>query len=132
MINGIEMRLDFEQGASDRTSLPTSPGLYAEVCWPERAVRIGETGRSIRAKVAHDWRWFRSMHDGTAPASQLRRPAPICRAAIEHGPDAFEAFVVSADPRLEDKALRQECERALFEVIRASEWVDWNRQRSWR
>jgi hypothetical protein len=129
-LQGISMNTDWREGAC--SPLPSAPGIYAEVCWPERAVRIGETGRSIRAKVAHDWRWMRAMHDGTAPASQLRRPHPICRAAIELGPVAFEAYTVSADPRLADKALRQELERTLFGWLEGACWVNWNRQVSWR
>jgi hypothetical protein len=132
LINGIEMNLDFQQGTSDRLNLPKTPGIYAEVCWPERGVRIGETGRSIRAKVSHDWSWFKRMYNGTAGQQDLNRPAAICKAAIEHGPDGFEAFLVSADPRLADKDLRQDCERKLFEVIRESGWADWNLQSSWR
>ena len=128
----ILLNVDWRQGESDRATLPTTPGIYAEVFWPARAVRIGETGLSIRAKVGQDWSWLRSMGDGTAPATQLRRSHPICAAAREFGSDGFEAFLVSDDPQLLDKTVRQECERYLFEYVRASEWIDWNRQRSWR
>ncbi len=113
--------------------LPATPGIYAEIYWPLLGVRIGETGNSIRAKIRHDVRWFQSMKDGTAPPVQLRRTLPIANAAKATGAVGFEFFVVSADPRLEDKHLRRECERFMFEWVRnAKGFVDWNRQRSWR
>lgn len=114
-------------------ALPNQAGIYAEVYWSERGVRIGETGRSIRGKIRHDVRWFNSMRDGTAPPEQMRRTLPIAQAAKATGAQGFEYFVVSADPRLEDKALRQDCERFMFEWVRAAQgFVDWNRQVSWR
>lgn len=113
--------------------LPNQPGLYAEIYWPERGVRIGETGRSIRGKIRHDIRWFNSMRAGTAPPAQLRRTLPIAMAAKRTGALGFEFYVVSADPRLTDKTLRQGAERYLFAWIRERpDWVDWNRQVSWR
>jgi hypothetical protein len=112
--------------------LPSLPGLYAEIHWPSRGVRIGETGRSIRGKIAHDLRWFKGMQDGTAGAAQLRRTLPIALAAPQTGAAGFEFCVVSCDPRLVDKALRQDAERFMFAwVARCAEYVDWNRQISW-
>jgi len=73
------------------------------------------------------------MHNGTAPPEQLRRTLPIAQAAKATGAEGFEFYVVSDDPLLEDKALRQDCERFMFEwVRRAPGFVDWNRQWSWR
>lgn len=113
--------------------LPNTAGIYAEIYWPERGIRIGETGRSIRGKIRHDLRWFESMKNGTAPAAQLRRTLPIAMAAKRTGSDGFEFFTVCDDPRLADKQLRQDTERFLFRWVRAhSDLVDWNRQVSWR
>lgn len=113
--------------------LPDKPGLYAEIYWPERGVRIGETGRSIRSKIRHDIRWFKNMHAGTAPPEQLRRTLPIAMAAKQSGDVGFEFYPVSTDPRLADKKLRQNAERFLFSWVRAQRnLVDWNRQVSWR
>ena len=113
--------------------LPRCPGIYSEIYMPKRGVRIGETGRSIRGKIQHDIRWFRSMYDGSAPEAQLRRTLPIAEAAKKTGAEGFVFFVVSTDPRLFDKELRQACERHLFAWVGAhSSWIDWNRQRSWR
>jgi hypothetical protein len=73
------------------------------------------------------------MQDGTAPADQLRRTLPIALAARATGAAGFEFYVVSCDPRLIDKALRQEVERYMFGwVLSQPTFVDWNRQVSWR
>jgi hypothetical protein len=133
VLHGIELNVDFTGQGLVVDHLTTKAGIYAEVYTPERGVRIGETGRSIRGKIKHDIRWFRSMRDGTAPESQLRRTLPIAQAAKRTGDIGFAYFVVSSDPRLEDKVLRQACERFMFEWVRNHpHWVDWNRQRSWR
>ncbi len=130
---GIHLSVDWSGNGLAVPELPTLPGIYAEIYVSERGVRIGETGRSIRGKIQHDIRWFSSMHDGTAPPEQLRRTLPIAEAAKRTGADGFAFFVVSCDPRLGDKQLRQDCERHLFEWVRNhSHWIDWNRQRSWR
>ncbi len=112
--------------------LPTCAGVYAEIHWPSMGVRIGETGRSIRGKIKHDIRWFNSMHDGTAPIEQLRRTLPIAQTAKAYGASAFSFYVVSQDPRLEDKELRQKCERFMFQWIENNpEYINWNFQKSW-
>lgn len=131
---GISLFSDFRPGNGLSVEhLPAVAGVYAEVYWPARGVRIGETGRSIRGKIRHDIRWFNAMYDGTAPPEQLRRTLPIAEAAKHSGAAGFEFFVVSSDERLADKALRQEVERHMFAWVRQSDsFVDWNRQRSWR
>jgi hypothetical protein len=130
----IDLNTAFSPGAGTPVAaLPDRPGIYAQVHWPQRGLRIGETGRSIRAKIRHDIRWFEAMFRGTAPPAQLRRTLPIAQAAKAGGASGFEFFVVSTDPRLQDKELRQAAERALFAWAAASpDFVDWNRQRSWR
>ncbi|EMR13981.1 hypothetical protein MPL1_02433 [Methylophaga lonarensis MPL] len=114
-------------------SLPTKPGLYAEICWGRHGVRVGETGRSVRGKIRHDIRWFEGMHNGTEKPEQLRRTSPICMAAKELGVTGFRFYLVSDDPRLNDKILRQECERFLFEWCeKHAQLISWNFQKSWR
>lgn len=118
--------------------VPAAPGIYAEIHWATRGVRVGETGNSLRGKFAHDARWMSQMHSRTAPESQLRRlrmndPHPIVLHAAEHGPSAFEFFVVSSDGRLDDESIRHDVERFLFAWVRSQpHYVDWNRQVSWR
>jgi hypothetical protein len=125
----IDLNVDWVQGRGPRAALPNLPGVYAEIHWPSRAVRIGETGRSIRAKIGHDLRWFTSMEDGTAGLAQLRRTLPIALTARKTGPEGFEFYVVSCDPRLLDKGLRQEVERFMFTWVgRHPHYVDWNRR----
>lgn len=133
-VEEISLVVDFveDRGVSVE-NLPACPGIYAEVYWPQRGLRIGETGRSIKGKIKHDIRWFRSMHNGSAPPEQLRRTLPIAQAAKQSGELGFEFFVVSIDPRLEDKNLRQHCERMLFQwADDHPDFINWNRQRSWR
>jgi len=133
VFEGISLNIDWRPGHGAHTALPALPGVYAEVHWPSRGVRIGETGRSIRAKIAHDIRWFQGMQNGTAGPAQLRRTLPIALTARKTGPAGFEFYVVSCDPRLANKALRQEVERFMFRWVSArTEYVDWNRQKSWR
>lgn len=134
VFQGIQLFTDFKPGAGSVVgSLPTTPGIYAEIYWPQRGLRFGETGRSVRGKIRHDIGWFRSMHDGTAPVAQLRRSLPIAEAAKATGVVGFEFYLVSADARLEDKTLRQETERFLFAWADAADsFVNWNRQVSWR
>ncbi|TNF58722.1 MAG: hypothetical protein EP307_11780 [Rhodobacteraceae bacterium] len=129
----VALNVDWTGPGLPVDALPTTAGIYAEIYRPERGVRIGETGRSIRGKIRHDIAWFRAMRDGTAPDSQLRRTLPIAEAAKRTGDVGFAFFVVSEDPRLRDKDLRQSCERFMFDwVRRQSDWIDWNRQVSWR
>lgn len=111
--HGIDLNVDWSGDGQPVENLPTTAGLYAEVFLPERGVRIGETGKSIRGKIRHDIRWFRSMHNGTAPEHQLRRTLPIAEAAKRAGEVGFAFFVVSSDQRLQEKYLRQCCERFL-------------------
>jgi hypothetical protein len=131
---GVRLNVAWHLGHGRSSDLlPDKPGLYAEIYWPERGVRIGETGRSIRGKIRHDIRWFKTMHAGTAPPEQLRRTLPIAMAAKRSGVVGFEFFTISVDPRLADKELRQNAERYLFSWVRSQKhWVDWNRQVSWR
>ena len=132
--NGIALDVDWRpDNALAVKDLPVRPGIYAEIHWPKRGVRIGETGVSIQGKIRHDVRWFQGMHLGTEKPEQLRRTIPIAVTAKEHGAQAFAFYVVSVDPRLADKALRQECERHLFQWLSDHpEYVSWNHQRSWR
>ena len=131
---GIELSVNWATGQGTPVKeLPTCAGVYAEIYWPESGVRIGETGISIRGKIRHDIGWFKSMRDGTAAPNQLRRTLPIAMAAKKSGPNGFEFYIVSADPRLIDKELRQECEKFMFKWLKEQvEYKNWNRQKSWR
>ena len=131
---GIELNVNWVAGQGTPVNeLPACAGVYAEIYWPELGVRIGETGISIRGKIRHDIRWFESMRDGTAAPNQLRRTLPIAMAAKKSGSNGFEFYVVSTDPRLLNKDIRQECERFLFKWLEGQiEYISWNRQKSWR
>src|SRR5438132_10861440 len=127
----ISLDVDWRPGGGVPVpSLPSVPGLYAEIDWETKGVRIGETGISIRGKIRHDIAWFDAMHNGTAPPEQLRRTLPIAIAAKKHRAAGFEFYVVSTDPRCCDETIRQDAERFLFDWVgkRASH-VNWNLQR---
>ena len=130
----IALNIAWEPGnGPDVNDLPTSAGIYAEIHWLKAGVRVGETGQSIRGKIRHDIRWFTSMYDGSAPPNQLCRSIPIAQTAKKYGAGGFEFYVVSCDPKLEDKELRQECERFMFAWLEKSrKYESWNHQRSWR
>lgn len=131
--DGLELNVDWRPGRGSRAALPALAGVYAEIHWPTRGVRIGETGRSIRAKIGHDVRWFKGMQTGTAGPAQLRRTLPIALTARQTGEAGFEFYVVCCDPRLADRVLRQQVERFMFAWVAANPaYVDWNRQKSWR
>jgi hypothetical protein len=131
---GIPLFTEFEQGSGIPVErLPTSHGVYAEIHWPRRGLRFGETKNSIRGRIRENIRWFNAMHDGTAPPEQLRRTIPIAQAARATGAVGFEFYVVSVDPRLQDERLRYETERFLFRWTwpGAAGFLNWNHQRSW-
>lgn len=132
--SGIKLNVDWTpENAMPVERLPACAGIYAEIHWPKRGVRVGETGVSIRGKIRHDIRWFQGMHDGTEAPDQLRRTIPIAKTAREHGASGFAFYVVSDDPRLRDKQLRQECERYLFRYLEQHpDYDSWNHQYSWR
>lgn len=131
---GLFLFTDFKPGSGLTVKqLPNRPGIYAEVYWPERGLRFGETGVSIRGKIRHDIYWLNTMHRGTAKEADLRRTIPIAQAAKATGVEGFEFYVVSDDPQFEDMSLRQEAERFMFDWAEQSEeFVSWNLQRSWR
>ena len=131
---GILLAVNWKPGVGTSVAeLPSTPGLYAEIHWPRRGVRVGETGTGIRRKIQHDIRWFKAMHEGRAPLEQLKRTIPIAQVAKELGAEAFEYYVVSVDPRLTEKSLRQDCERFVFRWLEAhSDYESWNHQKSWR
>jgi len=131
---GIKLKVDWSpDNAMSIERLPTCAGVYAEIHWPKRGVRVGETGVSIRGKILHDIRWFQGMHHGTEAPEQLRRTIPIAKTAKEHGASGFAFYVISDHPRLRNKQLRQDCERHLFKYLEQHpDYDSWNHQTTWR
>jgi hypothetical protein len=41
IFNNIEFNMDWRQGTSPRETLPRDYGIYCEVVWPVRGIRIG-------------------------------------------------------------------------------------------
>lgn len=131
LFRGIPLFIGFKQGEGLAVKqLPRTPGIYAEVYWPQHGCRIGETAQNdgIRGKIRGDIGWFRRHQAGIA--EDQHRTIPIALAANATGPDGFEFYVVSDDPRFVDKALRQEAERFLH-ALNLPGLVNWNFQKNW-
>lgn len=128
---GIELFVGWSRETSIPVDeLPKCAGLYAEIHWASKGVRIGHTA-NIRARHKQSSRWAKEMQDGTAPVAQLRRNNVFCQ-AVKRG-DEFGHCVISTDPRLNDKQLRLEVESFLFEwVARHEIFQDFNYQRGWK
>lgn len=114
VVEGILLNVDWVK-ANDVPvdALPRSAGVYAQIHWKSNGVRIGESS-NIRQRHQESRSWLRGMHDGTADATQLRRNNVFCQAAKRDGEAGFGHCVISTDPALEDKGLRDEIERYLF------------------
>lgn len=112
--------------------MPRSPGLYAQVYWPDRAVRIGQSA-NIYHRLREATAWASAMNNGTARESQLRRTSALCERVKATGNEGFEYFVVADHPTLSDRALRLECEAFLFgwfaATAAAGDWRNWNEER---
>ena len=141
---GIDLNMDWRPGRgillsepSRGLEVPAEPGLYAIVHHASHGVRIGETGQPMRGRFRQHCTWHRNMVNGTARSQDYRRldmsdPDPYMVAAARDQPSAFEHYVLSTDPRLADKIIRQNVERDVFAWVRAQQlYVDWNRQRAW-
>ena len=110
--------------------LPSCAGIYAEIHWESFGVRIGHT-KNIRARHRESSNWSRGMHLGTANPSQLKRNNVFCQAAKRDG--KFGHYIISTDPRLNDKTLRLEVEAFLFDwVANHAIFQDFNFQRGWK
>mgnify|MGYP005862266707 CR=1 FL=1 len=111
---------------------PKSSGLYAQIYWPEKAVRIGQSS-DIRSRLSEATAWAKAMHLGTARVEQLRRTSEICERVKATGNSDFEYFVISESPEFSDKAFRLECEAFLFgwfaSFAKARKWKNWNREK---
>lgn len=124
-VAGVDVNIDWSEGrgiplsAPERArEIPASPGLYAFVHYPTQPIdiRVGES-LNIRSRFVAHVGWLQKMRDGSAREVDLRRvtmadPDGFMVAARRYGREGFEFHVVSVDPRLADKALRQAVEAA--------------------
>jgi hypothetical protein len=129
---GIPLNLDFRQGLGNVRDLPTGPGIYAQVHWPTRSLRIGESQSVRKHNLAHI-RWADKHRAGTHPAEEAARRGVIVELVKTWGSEGLEHYTISADPRLSDRVLRVECEKFLHAWARTQDqYVNINTQRSYR
>ena len=129
---GIHLNLEFRQGFGDVRKMPVGHGIYAEVHWPTRNLRIGES-QGVRARNLAHIRWADKHREGTHTVKESSRRGRIVDLVRVWGSEGLEYYLISADPRLADRMLRVECEKFLHEWARTqSEFIDLNTQRGYR
>lgn len=100
---GLDFLMSWQEGAGrSAPEMPGLPGIYAQVFWPRRAARIGQTG-NMRNRLREATSWAEGMHRGTARPSQLRRTSDLSMQVKASGNAGFEYFVVCADTSLSDE-----------------------------
>ena len=132
---GIQFNLSFVEGEGDVAKMPTHGGIYAEVHWPTRSIRIGETGISMRGRNRNHINWANKHRNGTHIEKKANRKGIIVNLVKEWGSEGLEFYVITDDPRVrgEDKELRVDCEKNLHEWARVqTEFRNINTQRGYR
>jgi len=121
--------MTWQQGGSPREKLPRKFGIYCEVLWPVRGIRIG-ISNDIWARHCGHASWMRSMRNGKG--SRASRRGPLANHARDWGDLGLETFVLSTDPRLQDETLRYQCETELHRWAETqTEWKNFNGEK-WR
>jgi len=132
IFRGIVLDLDFQQGKGDNERITTGHGIYAEVHWPTRSLRIGES-KNVRARNRQHVAWANKHRAGTHSAIEAARQGVIVDLVKEWGSEGLEHYLISNDPRLADRELRVECEKFLHEWARSqAEYRNINTQRGYR
>ena len=132
---GIQFNLSFVQGEGDVDNMPTHGGIYAEIHWPTRSIRIGETGNSMRGRNRSHMRWADKHHNSTHNEKETNRKGIIVDLVKEWGSEGLEFYVITDDPRVrgENKELRVDCEKHLHAWARVqTEFRNINTQRGYR
>ena len=132
---GIQFYLSFVEGEGDVANMPIHGGIYAEVHWPTRSIRIGETGISMRGRNRKHISWADKHRNGTHNEKEANRQGIIVDLVKEWGSEGLEFYVITNDPRVrgKDKELRVDCEKHLHEWARVqTEFQNINTQRGYR
>src|SRR6056297_1687488 len=125
---GLPLNMDWHKGHSQ--DLPRCAGVHVEVLWPVRGIRIGQS-KNILSRHRGALRWYRAMKDGTD--RNINRRGILPDYARQYGTDRLEAFVISADPALEDELLREQLEAHLHEWARTQTvWRNFNTENTSR
>jgi hypothetical protein len=129
---GVALNLEFVKGRGDVRLLPNCPGIYAQVHWPTRSLRIGESKHVRTHNLAHI-RWAEKHRDGTHPPHLANRRGLIVELVKAWGAEGLEHYLISDNPRLADRILRVDCEKFLHEWARTQKvYVNINTQRGYR
>jgi len=129
----IELNVSWVEGEGFfAQDAPSVAGLYAQIYWPDRAVRIGQSS-NIRNRLREASAWANAMHHGTAHENQLRRTSDLCERVKATGNEGFEYFLISSDQQLVEASLRLKCEAFLFGWFKSrsekSVWKNWNKEK---
>ena len=124
VIGGIEFNMDWRQGTSPREDLPRDYGIYCEIVWPVRGIRIG-ISKNIWERHKGHASWMRSMKKGTG--SRTNRSGPLANHAKDWSDLGLETFTLSTDTRLREDGLRYACETQLHKWAEGqTEWKNFN------
>lgn len=129
IINDIDFNMDWRKVASSREALPRTHGIYCEIVWPVRGIRIGSS-ENIWKRHGDAASWMRAMKKGTG--TRAKRVGPYANHAKDWGDFGLETFALSTDPRLRDYELRYACETQLHRwAEEQKEWKNFNAEK-WR
>jgi len=110
--------------------LPRCAGIYVEVLWPVRGIRIGQS-KNLYSRHKGALRWYRGMKAGTD--RDVNRRGILPDYAREYGDEGLEPFLISSDPTLEDELLRKRVEAHLHEWARKQTvWKNFNTENTSR
>lgn len=128
LLDRISLNMDWQRGQG--TELPRCAGVYVEVLWPVRGIRIGQS-RNIFLRHRGALRWYRGMKAGTD--RDINRRGILPDYARAYGADGLEPFLISADPLLDDDLLRKQVEAHLHEWARnQTVWKNFNTENTRR
>ncbi|WP_107495464.1 hypothetical protein [Thalassobius sp. I31.1] len=115
----IKFNMNWKHGTGYRNceELPETPGIYCEVYWPVRGIRVGEA-QNIKSNCIKNQKWMQS-----AAANRLNRQGPLINHLKDWGTGDIEIFVLSDHPSLESQKVRRGFKHALH--IWAEEQEDW-------
>lgn len=129
---GIILNLDFRQGLGDVRNMPTGHGIYAELHWPTRSIRIGES-QSVRSRNLSHMRWADKHLDGTHGPKEAGRRGLIVELVKVWGSKGLEYYLISNHSKLADREFRVDCEKFLHEWARGqTDYRNLNTQRGYR
>ena len=131
---GVEFNLSFSEGEGDVASMPTHAGIYAEIHWPTRSLRIGETGNSLRGRNRSHLRWAEKHRAGAHKGKVATREGMIVDLAKKWGAKGIEYYVICDDSKVQnDREFRVDCEKHLHQWARVqTEFRNINTQRGYQ